>query len=565
VTHSTDQAAPARQTVSISTSEVHRPRNVLIVGGGSAGWITAALLRRTAPPDVTITLVESSDIPTVGVGEAALPGMRKVLRYIGVDEAEFFAECDAAFKLGIRFSGWNPDRDFWHPFGATAGPRVLINDWLRGAAAGSGRHIDEELDQGTWQIAATGLAPQSDRCQPYEGDLRVYAYHLDAGLLAELLKKHAIAAGVRHVVDTVTTTTVRPDGWISHVETAAHGELHADLFFDCTGFRGELINQVLGEPFESFGKHLWCDRAVAINAPRTPAERGDLVTYTKSTTGSAGWIWEIPLFSRYGNGYVYSSAYLSPEAAEAELRAYLGVADDIPARHLRMRVGKTSRVWVGNCIAVGLAGGFIEPLESTGLGLIESVGEFFIHHSPDMTWDDALASRMNTFFSAGYDFIRDFVSAHYVTATRDDTPFWQQLHRDPEVRTVGVNEVLDQWHRGDLEGLLLSDGSQAPFSPFSWAYIIGGNGLVPERAAAHVDPDELAAAKAELAASTAAVSRLAGVLPDNRQRVRALRQAWERGERPPAAPDLQVYNTQPAVGYLTNPIQDLRRAAADQA
>lgn len=559
-------ASPADRPASLSVRETRRPRSVLIVGGGSAGWITAALLRRTAPPWLTISLVESSNVPTVGVGEATLPGLRRALRYVGVDEAEFLTECDAIFKLGIRFSGWNTSRDFWHPFGAVTGPKVLVSDWLRRAAAGGVPPIDEVLDQGTGKLAAARLAPQSAQCQPYNGELRVYAYHLDAGLYAELLKRHAIAAGVRHVVDDVTAVRVRPDGWISHVETAAHGELHADLFFDCTGFRGLLINGALGEPFEPFSQHLWCDRAVAINVPAEPAEHGDLPPYTRSTTAAAGWIWQIPLFSRSGNGYVYSSAHLSPEAAEAELRAHLGVGEDVPARHIRMRVGKSRRVWVGNCIAVGLARGFIEPLESTGLGFIHDVGEFFLYHSPDLAWDEAFAARMNAYIDGEYDFTRDFVATHYVTASRDDTPFWQQLHRDPAVRSIGVDDVLDQWHRGDLNGLRPSDGSRPQFTPYSWAYIIGGNGLVPRHAAgAAVDPAELARARADLTVSAAALAELAGMLPDNRQRVRELRQAWQRGERARIAPDPQAFAGFPhqiEAGYLTDGSQGLLGAAS---
>lgn len=549
-----------------SVHEVRHPRNVLIVGGGTAGWVTASLLRRAAPENVTISLVESSDIPTIGVGESTLPGLSQALRYVGVDEAEFLADCDASFKLGLRLCGWNPRRDYWHPFGAVLGPSVLINDWLRAAARGAAAPIDDALGQGLWKIAGANLAPQAAGCAPFTGDLRVYAYQLDAGRLAELLKRHAIAAGVRHVVDDVTAVEMGPGGWIRHVATAAHGNLAADLFFDCTGFRGLLINGALGEPFVPFGRHLWCDRAVALNVPVEPAKRGDLPPYTQSTARAAGWIWQIPLFSRSGNGYVYSSGYLSPEAAEAELRSFLGAPDDIAARHIKMRVGKTRRTWVGNCIAVGLAGGFIEPLESTGIGFIQDIGEFFIHFAPDLSWDDALAAKLNAFLDAEYDFTRDFIACHYVTASRDDTPFWRDLHRDPSVRTPGIDDVLDQWHRGDLDGLRPKDGSRPQFTRYSWAYIIGGNGLVPERAAAAaVDEQALAQAKSELAASETAVTELAGHLPDHRQRVRQLRLDWQRGERPPATPDPGVYAGRPhqvATGYLTDGTRSLVGARA---
>jgi tryptophan halogenase len=534
--------------------EIHRPQRVLIVGGGTAGWVTASFLRRSAP-DVEITLVESAAIGIIGVGEATLQGLRQMLRYVGIDEAEFVTACDASFKLGIRFSGWNPDRDFWHPFGAVTGPSVLVNDWIRGAARGSEVPIDVALDQGLARIAYAGLAPQAEGRAPYTGDLRTYAYHLDAARLADLLKRHAIGNGVRHVLDDVTDVDVTPGGWISEVRTAGHGALSADLFFDCTGFRGRLINEALGEPFEPFSQHLWCDRAVALNLPTAAADGASLPPYTRSTTRSAGWIWEIPLFSRSGNGYVYSSAYQSPEDAEAELRAHLGVGDEIPARHLRMRVGKSRRVWVGNCIAVGLSGGFIEPLESTGIGFIQDIGEFFVYLSPDLSWDDELAAKMNAYIDGEYDFTRDFVACHYLTAGRDDTPFWRDLHRDPSVHTTGMDDVLDQWHRGSLDGLRPKDGSRPQFTRYSWAYIIGGNGYRPERAAdAPIDAVELAEAKADLAASTAAVAEVAARLPGNRQRVRELREEWQRGERPAfvADPDAYASGTHQVTGYLTD-------------
>jgi hypothetical protein len=540
-----------------SVREVRRPRRVLIIGGGTAGWLTAALLRRCTSPAVTITLIESSAIPTVGVGEATLPGIRQVLRYIGIDEAEFLTDCDAIFKHGIRFRGWNPRRDFWHPFGAVKGPPVLVDDWLRQFAADEAvTPLDEVLDQGTWQIASARLAPQSAGCAAYTGDLRVYAYHLDAGRYAELLKRHATAAGVQHIVDDVTGIEVGPGGWVREVRTAGHDALTADLYFDCTGFRGMLINGALGEPFVSFRDNLWCDRAVAINVPAEPASHGDLEPYTKSTARSAGWIWEIPLFSRAGTGYVYSSAYLSPDDAEAELRDHLGIGDDIPARHIRMRVGKSRRMWVGNCIAVGLAGGFIEPLESTGIGLIEDIGEFFLYHSPDLVWDDALVAKLNTFFDARFDAVRDFVVCHYLASGRNDTPFWRELHSDPGVSTPGVGQVLEQWDRCALTSLEPADGSAPPFTAYSWAYILAGNGVRPQRVPPdHLDQEALAKARAELAASTAEVARLAGQLPDIRERVAELRLAWQRGERVPAAPDDGAYQGIPhglSDGYLTD-------------
>lgn len=534
--------------------QTRRPRRVLIVGGGTAGWITAALLRRCAPPEVTITLVESARVPPVGVGEATLPGIRQILRYVGIDEAEFLAGCDATFKLALFLSDWNPGRDYCHPLGAVTGPTVIVDDWLRRAATGPVPPIGDVLALGIDRIARANRAPHGPGDASHGGALTTYAYHLDAGKYAQLLARHAIAAGVRHVVDDVTRVAASGGGWIDHVETAGHGRLEADLFFDCTGFRGLLINGALGEPFVAY-RELWCDRAVAINVPRDPATGAGLPTYTRATAGTAGWVWEIPLASRWGDGYVYSSACQSPGEAEAELRGYLGVGDDLPVRHIRMRTGKSRRVWVGNCIAVGLAGGFIEPLESTGIALIQDIGEFFVHHAPDLAWDDSLAAKLNGFVDATYDYIRDFVACHYVTAARSDSAFWRQVRTDPSVRTPAIEEVLAQWHAGAFRGAAHKDGSRPSFRPYSWAYILGGNGVRPRGAAdARIDPGELAAARAELAAKRAEIAAVAPSLPDHAGRVRELREAWERGERPGVTPDAGTYASTPhqlETGYLS--------------
>lgn len=202
-----------------------------------------------------------------------------------------------------------------------------------------------------------------------------------------------------------------------------------------------------------------------------------------------------------------------------------------------------------------MSGGFIEPLESTGIGFIQDIGEFFVYLSPDLSWDDELAARMNAYIDGEYDFTRDFVACHYVTAGRDDTPFWRDLHRDPSVHTTGMDDVLDQWHHGRLEGLRPKDGSRPQFTRYSWAYIIGGNGYRPEQAAdAPIDADGLAQAKAELAVSKTAVAEVAALLPGNRQRVRELREQWQRGERPAFTADPNAYasGTHQVAGYLTD-------------
>ncbi len=438
---------------------------VVIVGGGTAGWMTASHLQK-ALPAVDITLIESSSIKTVGVGEATFSTIKLFFDFLGLDESEWMPSCNASYKLAIKFVGWRAGGGhFFHPF-----QRYEIVDgfnlgewWLKL------KRGQEPFDYACFLVPALCDAQRSPRfldgrvfdekVQDYFGvDLRgkknilaehrvqyPYAYHFDAGLLAEFLKGYAMRRGVRQIVDEVAEVARREDGAIDHLVTRGHGAVAGDLYVDCTGFRGLLINQTLGEPFLPFSASLLCDSAVAMQVPRDAAVHG-IDPYTTATALAAGWVWNIPLYGRIGTGYVYSRRFLSSEEAEAALRRHLGpAADGVSASHIEMRIGRCRSSWVKNCVAIGLASGFVEPLESTGIFFIQHGIEELVNHFPGAVPDEATVRSYNRVVGDCIDGVRDFLTLHYRTTDRADTGFWRAVHQAEVSPELG--ERLDLWQQ----------------------------------------------------------------------------------------------------------------------
>ena len=303
-----------------------------------------------------------------------------------------------------------------------------------------------------------------------------YAYHFDAALLAKYLTGYAVQRGVRHVRADVAEVARDARGWITYVRTAQGEELPADLFVDCTGFKGLLINKALGEPFVSFEKFLPNNRAVALRVPRDHGA-GTMAPYTTATAMDAGWIWNIPLFGRDGTGYVYSDDYCTPEEAERTLRAFAAPGrEDLDASHIRMRVGCTRQPWVNNCVAIGLSSAFVEPLESTGIFFIQYGIEQLVKHFPDKRWDPVLTSRYNDAFGRVVDGIKEFLIMHYRAAGRRDTPYWRAAREReiPEALAARLEIASAQ---------LLDDDSIYPyyhgFESYSWITMLLGLGWAP--------------------------------------------------------------------------------------
>ena len=434
-------------------------RNVVIVGGGTAGWMTATYLREAFADQVSVTLVESRDIATVGVGEATFSTIRHFFDYLGLAEEDWMPECNATYKLAIRFENWRePGSYFYHPF-----ERLRVIDgftladwWLKVGTAQFDREIfvvphmceakrapkriggelfERSLDDGGGTHRRTTMSEQDTQFP--------YAYQFDAALLANFLADYGVSRGVRRVLDDVVEVRQDERGWIDHLVTREHGELPGDLFIDCTGFRGMLINKTLGEPFQSYQDYLPNDRAVALRVPHD-AERDGIQPYTTASAMDAGWIWTIPLFHRNGTGYVYAEEFCSPEEAEHTIRRFVGpAADGVEANHIRMRVGRNRNSWVRNCVAIGLSSGFVEPLESTGIFFIQNGIEQLVKHFPDESWDPALTTGYNRSVNRCLDGVRDFLVMHYRCAARADTPYWKATKERPI--PAGLAERMEVW------------------------------------------------------------------------------------------------------------------------
>jgi tryptophan halogenase len=398
--------------------------------------------------------------------------------------------CSAGYKLAIRFENWNQaGSHFYHPFERLrvaagfnlaewwlASDRTVefdracfITPWLCERKR-SPRRVGGEM----FLAGADGNAGRSTLSE--QRDQFPYAYHFDADRVAEFLSGYAIKRGVRRIIDDVVDVAQAENGWITHVGTAQHGPVEGDLFIDCTGFRGLLINQALGEPFLSFQDVLPNNRAVALRVPHD-GERFGINPYTTATAMDAGWIWTIPLYGRNGTGYVYSDEFCTPEQAESELREFAAPGqDDLTANHLRMRIGRNSRSWVKNCVAIGLSSAFVEPLESTGIFFIQHGIEQLVKHFPDERWDPVSRDGYNAKVAHVVDGVKEFLVLHYRAARRDDTPYWKEA----KVRAIpdGLAEKLE------IAGsMLLDEETIYPyyhgFETYSWNTMLLGLGQVP--------------------------------------------------------------------------------------
>jgi len=464
----------------------HKNR-IVIVGGGTAGWLSAAKLAKelaaNQPNGVQVTLLESSDIPTVGVGEGTWPTMRKTLASIGIDEAEFIKETDASFKQATQFVNWKSDpirtnNTYYHLFSSVSDSAQfnLAPYWLLGDKHTSYAQAVSAQDI----LCDKGLAPKLITNKPYEG-IQNYAYHLDAGKFATLLKRHCIEKlGVKHLIGNVVQVNTDEEGAIASLVTDTQGMLAADLYVDCTGFKSLLLGQALGVKFNSIADTLFVDNAIAIQMPYENDE-ADIASATLSTAQQAGWIWDIGLQSRRGTGHVYSSEFISHDEAEHTLRQYLGPkATDLPAKHIKMNCGYREKFWHKNCVAIGLSAAFVEPLEASAIFLIEAsanmVAELFPINKALM---QASAQTFNDSFNYRWRKTIDFIKLHYVLSNRS-APFWQANKR-PESIPSSLSEMLNQWQHRPISKYDFAHVFE-PFPQESYQYVLYGMGYHPDLA-----------------------------------------------------------------------------------
>jgi len=462
-----------------------RVRKIVIVGGGTSGWMAACFLNAVlatpnANENVSITLIESQDIGIIGVGEATLAHIKQIMIAVGIDEVDFMRSCDATFKNAIRFDNFRAKGDtFWHPFSQLS--RVnnfdMVNLWLGAQRSGYKGSYAEAVAQDP-AMCLKFLAPKREEDQPYDG-LVNYAYHIDTIKLGRYLRDRAKERGVIHVIDLVTNTSQNENGNITHVSTREHGDIDGDLFIDCTGFRSLLLGNALGEPFRSFNDALFNDSAVAMRVPN-PEDQRDIRPYTTCSAQDAGWIWNIPLYRRTGVGHVYSSAHMDKDAAEQTLRDYVGPANEgLEANHIPMRIGRSERAWVKNVVSLGLSGGFIEPLESTGIYLVELGLVMLRDYFPTKSTMATFAKRYNRHMASFYDEIRDFITMHYCLTDRTDTEYWRLCHDHPAIPD-SLTDKLELWQaRLPTENDLDYTSDVPAFSSVSYNYILAGMDHLP--------------------------------------------------------------------------------------
>ncbi|MGD9601149.1 MAG: tryptophan halogenase family protein [Gammaproteobacteria bacterium] len=467
----------------MTTPRAH-PGHILIVGGGTAGWMAAiSMAHAWLPLGAKITLLESDSIGIIGVGEGSTPKMRRFFHKLGVTDEEWMPQCNGTYKCGIRFPNWSTRPGFesyYHPFFSMSDD-PFIRAFYQNMTLRQ-RNLDAHALPDTFfvsnYLAKHSRAPLPEPGFEYQTD---YAFHFDARLIGEFLKKRCIDLGVRHLVDTVTHVRQVESGDILGVETAAHGFVDADFFVDCSGFASLLICKTLQVPFRSYKDFLFNDRAVAMPTPHP--DPAVLRSETLSTALRFGWVWKIPLTNRLGNGYVYSSDYIDADEAERELRAHLNLpADDqTEARHLKMRVGRLERSWEKNCLAIGLSQGFIEPLEATALMIVQDTVDNFIEQYQQGGFGPRHADAFNAKVNLIFDSIRDYVYMHYKLNSRRDTPYWVAARENPHI-SDSVAEILEVWDQGgDLLAEINRQRERMSYSPTSWFCILAGMGRFPKK------------------------------------------------------------------------------------
>ncbi len=413
------------------------PKRVLIVGGGSSGWMAAAYLDAAlnvgSERAVDISLLESPDVPRIGVGEATIPSINHILAAIRIDEKDFMRRTEGTFKQAIKFTNWLEEKDpgYYHAFGRYT-PTPIDDSGLRWLMSDRSVPFMETISAQP-RICEWNLAPQMLGRWDF-GPKLTYAFHMNALYFADYLCETATSRGVTHHLDHMTDIEMRDNGEIAAVNTRGGLRLEADLYIDCTGFAALLIEKQLGVKWIDFSKWLLCDRALVMPVPYDVHYPGFVRPYTMSTALSAGWVWDIPLHSRRGVGYVHSSAYIDEEQAQREIRAYEGPhAENLDSRIVEFKVGMREKAWSGNCVAIGLSGGFLEPLESTGLYLSDLATVMLTEHFPHHGNTDVLAFRYNRIMQNRFLEVLDFINMHYCLTRRNDTTFWREVQKSERI------------------------------------------------------------------------------------------------------------------------------------
>lgn len=467
---------------------MNKHKTFLILGGGTAGWMAANLLAKSLNTKEAIArsgnnhrvcLVESPDIGIIGVGEGSTPQLCSLFKYLDIPESLWMPRCNASFKTGISFVGWSSKpgyEEYFHPFPAKTDrdtvQAFVYNAYLRRHGYNVDAHPDHYFLPSF--LAKDKLGPHANENFPFDVS---YGYHFDSHLLGEVLKDNAVAMGVKHIQANIRQVSQSDSGDIVSVICDQGREYQADYFVDCSGFSAMLIEKTLNIPFDDFSDNLFNDSAVVM--PTKP--KSDLNSHTTATALSAGWAWDIPLKNRTGNGYVYSSKYISRDQAEVELRTHLGVgeADKVDARHLTMKVGQRRQHWAVNCLAVGLSQGFIEPLEATALHLAQETIQQFIEHYLNGKLAQADKQNFNDSIRGRFNGVRDYIVCHYKMNSRNDSQYWRDNAAN-EYCSDSLSSLLKVWNKGEDLSLEIDRQNIAQYySVVSWHCLLAGYGQFP--------------------------------------------------------------------------------------
>ncbi len=487
---------------------------IVIVGGGTSGWLAAAMLSHHLRRDLCeIELIESEEIGAIGVGESTVPPFVGLIQRLGIDEREFIEATDATYKLGIQFVGWHRRADtYFHPFGVIGQPiggHDFYQCWLRARALGDTSALSEFSPCSVMAESGRFFPPAQVPNTPIGG--ANYALHVDAALVARFLRNYAQTRGVVRSEGRVTSARQHENGFIGSVLLSDGREVRGDFFVACTGFKAVLLGGVLGVEHVDWERYLLCDRAVAARSE----VRGELLPYTRATAQASGWSWRIPLQQRTGNGYVYSSHFCSDASAKSTLiRGLDGPLADEP-RVIPFTTGHRRVFWKDNCLSLGLAAGFIEPLEATSIHLIARGIDFFLRYFPDSDCDTALVREYNRRMSADFEEVRDFVLLHYRATAREDSPFWRAC-REIELPD-SLRERIELFRRHGA----LREGTDELFRSASWQSVFEGMGIHPSHYCPRVENVDRTELAASLRTAKAAIRGMVAHLPTHGEFLRA--------------------------------------------
>ncbi|WP_416307930.1 tryptophan halogenase family protein [Neptunicella sp. SCSIO 80796] len=511
----------------------NRIQQIVVVGGGSAGWLTAAILAaeyKTNHGDnsISICLIESSTVSPIGVGEGTWPSMRATLENIGLSETDFVRQCDASFKQGSKFTNWKTadNHHYFHPFTFPVGIEQfdLAPYWLPHNQQIS--WADAVTPQG--HLSHHNLAPKQVSTAEY-AYVANYGYHLDAGKFTELLRQHCInKLGVKHLIGHIEKVNSKECGDIHSVTTPEQGEIEGDLFIDCSGFNALLIGQHFDIPFVSQKQFLFNDTALAVHVPYQQPQ-DPIASHTLSTAQSSGWIWDIGLSSRRGVGYTFSNAHISMDDAEQQLRHYIQptmgakAASSAEIRKIAIQPGYRQKFWHKNCVAVGMAAGFIEPLEASALVLVELSAQMICEQLPQSRLPmDIVAKRFNQKFTHRWQQVIEFLKLHYALSQRSDSDYWHD-HRNKNSNPDSLNELLSLW-QSNLPSKYDITQTDALFPAASYQYVLYGMGYMPEHPLRVKRLDKQRQAEKLFNQNMQQSKQLLAALPSNRELLNKIKQ-----------------------------------------